>query len=131
MVKCEYKTGKKTIYCLGSFRKKVTLLTRALTNTSNMLEPTITETTLANVRANVENLPVQSGSQVYIDANTSITATHKFVIKYIDSVDTITGIELNSKKFRILRINNIEEQNKYLEFLCVERGKEDVQSNII
>lgn len=132
MVKCVYKTGEKTIYCLGAFHKKISLLTRDLSaNTSDMLQYGLTETVLKTVRAEVKNLSFQSGVAPYINTNIEDVPTHRITIKYIDNVDIITGIELNNKKYRITKITNIEERNKYLEFFCVERGDKDVTANQI
>jgi hypothetical protein len=111
--------------CVSEFNKKCELVTRTLVpprfGQTKATETFITFDIAGYKISTVEGTRRFSG--VAIDKNT----THLFMTRFRPKIEKLDGagehfMRRNGKYFRIVRITNIDEHNKYLLFQCRERG---------
>lgn len=128
MAKCKKLNKTKKILCIGSLTKTIQIETRAITPDDSSTDFTETFTAVKTVKAMVETL---SGVDIFNGTQIVGTATHRFTIKFITGV-TITSqnwIILNDEYYDILRVDNVDENNRYLVLLCTKRGDDTLKAN--
>lgn len=65
--------------------------------------------------ASVTNL---HGREFFQAKQVSSSASTKFIIRYIDELDTKMRILYNDKHYNIIYIDNIKDRNRFIELLC-------------
>ncbi len=76
-----------------------------------------TFTTIATVFAEIK--PVK-GYVTFDTKQIDQTVTHKVTIRYQPYITSENWLYMNSRRFRIRSVRNIDERNRYLELLCEE-----------
>ena len=123
MPRCQKIRRKKRSVCIGDLDTEIAIQTRSLDDSLDGQETEIF-TTVFTAFAMMETL-----RGVFVVDQVSggdIEATHAWTIRFPDEV--VTGenwILVNSKRFRILDQENLEERNDWLKLLCTSRGSVD------
>lgn len=67
-------------------------------------------------------IKTQTGKTVFDGVDTDFNITHGMTIRFDPSVTTETWVELDSRKFDIMMLENLEERNEFLLLFCTVRG---------
>lgn len=127
MPECLYIKPKVKKYCLGSLSSKIQLIRRVIdVDNSSSVDYGITKTTISTVWASIETI---KSIARFSDINIEDLPTHKFTIKYLAGMDKDVTVSYNSKYFRVLTIENVDEENQWLVLHCTERGTTTKQAN--
>jgi len=123
MASCQKIRRKKITHCAASFNKTISILTREqLASVTGSIDSTIDLPAFATVRAKLETTrPVE----IFAGTNVKQIETHLFTIRFALAVATINKnhtIDFNSKFFRIDRIENVDEENRFFNLFCSIRG---------
>lgn len=125
---CTFKRINKVKLCTADLRHKVAIQARALTgNYPNEFSPEIEFTTIAMPWAAIETT---RGTSKFSGVNINDNISHIFTMRYNDTLNGVeTGnhfILFHNRRFRILNVTNVNEDDTTLAFECTERG-EDAQ----
>lgn len=111
---------KENKYCIGDLKINAIFYTRSLTaRTDNQIDPDETFSDGTTVWAGIQSI---KGIDYFDGTNLNGTATVKIVTRYNSSIENKKWIVINSKYFKILQTINVSQQDRWLEFLCEERG---------
>lgn len=115
-------------YCAGDLKKKIAITKRvsAPLKGNDPLTPQFTFTTIKTVWA---GLKTTSGT-VYVDGiATNDGSTHIFIIRYADNITQELFIEHNGKRYDIIDVRNINEQDTWLELKCKISGYSELRGS--
>lgn len=101
---------------IGELRHRITFQRLALVVNENGFEVE-TWQEYRTVWASVSNL---SGREYYQAAAVQEEKTIKFLIRYIEDIDTLMKILFNDKQYNITSIDNMKYKNKYIEIKTLE-----------
>lgn len=111
--------------CIGDLKKRVIVQTRAIVPPEGVdYSQLITD--LKTVWAAIQT---SKGSEIFDGTNVIGVATHFFYIRKIDNVTFENFVEYNSKEYRILDVQNVDEDDLFLLLRCTERGIKTKDSN--
>jgi SPP1 family predicted phage head-tail adaptor len=65
-----------------------------------------------------------SGVRAFDSTNIDTVITHQLIITYNEAVTAEKWVKLNTKRIRIVTVENCAEKNKAMKLLCTERGTE-------
>jgi SPP1 family predicted phage head-tail adaptor len=101
---------------IGSLRLRVQIqtYTEAQDNTHRTIK---TWTTVKTVWADIQ--PVK-GLVTFDTKQIGEGVTHKITVRYQPNINTEHWLYMNSRRFRIRSVRNLQERNRYLELLCEE-----------
>ena len=122
MPTCVKIRGKRRQVCIGDLDKIIAIQSRATANAFDTGED-FAFTTVFSPHAMIETL-----KNVFVidEANsTEIEATHGFTI--IFPSQTVSGalwVNFNSKRYRIVGQENLDERDEFLRLLCTQRGSD-------
>jgi hypothetical protein len=117
---CYKRSIKSNTYCIGDLKHNAIFVDRELIpNKDNSIDPDelFSGTTVYPVA--IETI---GGKDVFSETNIIGIASHKFVSRYYSEIEKKGFIVFNNKYYKILQTRVAGEENKWLEFLCVERG---------
>jgi len=104
----------------GQLKYPITIETRVQEPPAgNSPDHSIDITTFMTVKAKIET---KQGVEAFDGTNLNTLMTHEFTIRYITGVTIVNNVNYNNKYFKIERIINLNEENKYLIIQCTERG---------
>ena len=128
-MKCQNVQIKRRRICLGDLNRQVTLKTRAIDTPDTPTDYDYDQefTTLATVWAAIQTM---SGKDLFDGVNMIGTATHIFYIKYRSDVTAETMIEYQSKNYRILRTEDLDQNNEFMALYCALRGDKTINVNL-
>lgn len=120
-MRCEIVPIKRRRIYFGDLNRKITIHTRSITAPD---EPSDYDYSQTYSGAQIVWAAVQttSGKDIFDGTNMIGTATHIFYVKYISGLTSESMIEWQSEKYRILRIENLDENNEYMAIYSVLRG---------
>jgi len=110
---------------LGEFNTEIEILIPAL-NTS-LLTASTDFTLLKKVRAKIET--VNKSTEFFDGVNLSNSYTHKITIHYFTGISSRYFIRKGTVLYKIVDIENINENNKYLVFKSIQKGDQTIVSN--
>lgn len=116
----------KKIICAGDLNRKITIETREITSPTSV-DYTQTFTTKSNVWSAIKTK--SPGVEIFDGVNVKGTATHFFYIRYISNVTFEDMVEHNNKYYRILQVENLNEDNLFQVLICCERGDNTQEAN--
>ena len=128
-MKCERINIKNRKVCYGDLNRKIVIETRSIKPPSDDddfdygQEFTESQTVWATVQTT-------SGKDIFDGANMIGTATHLFFIKYISGLTSESMITWQNEKYRILRLENLDENNEFVKLYCNIRGTKDNEVNL-
>ncbi len=105
-------------YCSGDLIYEIDIIQRTI-EPANISYDLDLEAEFEGVPAFIKTLGQKSK---FDGSNTEITASHLFVIRFIDEIEEDNSIFYNDKIFKILGTINLNEENRWLEIFTVERG---------
>lgn len=107
--------------CTGDLNKRVTLYVRNITDPQGgSVDYGETFLTPVVVWAMVDTLT--KGLQIFDGTNVIGEATHLFYIRYLPSITFELYLDYNSRRFRIIDVQNIGERDETIVLRCTERG---------
>ncbi len=116
---------KKAQVCIGDLRHRVTLFDRDLT------EPQFGKTDFdesftnpVNVHAAVKTL----AGKVFFDGVGDVALTHEIVIRFRKGVTSEKWVTFESRRLKVVDVEDIDEDHKYLRLRCTERGADTVEA---
>ena len=65
------------------------------------------------------------GSEFMGDLNIARDGTHIFTMRYIPAITAQNWVLYDERRFDILHVENIDEENRFLKLRCNERGSTD------
>ena len=127
MPKCVSIRKKKQKVCLGDMKDEILLQNRSIKGiTDTDVDFTENFTEAATVWSMIETV---QGTTTFDASNTEIVITHKIYVRFDPTVTSETWIELDSRKFDIVTVTNLDERKEFQLLLCRERGSNTQQVN--
>ena len=127
MPKCISIRKKKQKVCLGDMKDQITLQDRDIKGITDVdVDFTETFTAAATVWSMIETV---QGTTTFDASNTEIVITHKIYVRFDPTITSETWIELESRKFDIVTVTNLDERKEFQLLLCRERGSNTQQVN--
>lgn len=137
MAKCVTKNFARTKICRGDFRNKIQIRKREQgTLAFDEIEPLETFSLIASPFAAIETV---AGVARFAGINIDERATHIFNIVYTSflfstiSLDNLEQgnyfVRFKGRNYRILKLTNINEDNKYIAIQTTERGAESLEAS--
>ena len=120
-MKCAAVTIKRRKVCFGDLNRKIKLYIRTLTAPDDSGEVDY-EQTFSGERTVWSSVQTSSGKDIFDGTNMIGTASHFFYIKYISGLTSEDMVEWQSENYRILRLENLDENNEYMKLYCSLRG---------
>lgn len=110
--------------CTGDLRHRITVLKRFLIAPHNPSVQSGVKATLGfqsvfTVWAAVKMI---KGSPILDGVATDSLPTHYFYTRYLDGITNDNWIQLKNDYYRILKVNNLDEDNVYLQIQTVKTG---------
>ena len=68
------------------------------------------------------------GQEVFGDINTAREITHIFTIRYLDYLTQEYYILYDNKRYDILDVENIDEENRFMRLRCNVRGSDELEA---
>ena len=122
MAKCKKIYRQKKRVCTGSLNKPIIIYDKKLNPTAeyggkiDLINPIIAWSMVETI----DGIPVVDGS------NITFLGTHNFYIRYLagytDTIDKEFLVRYNGTDYKILKIENLNEENSFLKISCNERG---------
>jgi head-tail adaptor len=130
MAVCQKIRRTRKIFCAASFNRTIDILTRdQLAAVDGTADPTIDLPAFATVQAMIKsNKPVE----IFIGTNLKQIETHTFTIRFTPAIANINKdhtINIDDKFFRIERIENVDQENRYFILFCTIRGDDTIVGN--
>lgn len=127
MPKCVSIRKKKQKVCLGDMKDEILLQNRSIKGiTDTDVDFTENFTEAATVWSMIETV---QGTTTFDASNTEIVITHKIYVRFDPTITSETWIELDSRKFDIVTVTNLDERKEFQLLLCRERGSNTQQVN--
>lgn len=112
-------------YCLGDLNRSMSIERRSLdVATPGLASPKHTYTNLLTMRAKIETkMGVSEFNKVEVGGE---RVTHRFITRYVPTqIDVRDRVKDGAGNFyRILQIENVDEQDDWLRFYCIRTGAE-------
>ncbi len=122
---CEKIDLKNKKICIGDLNKKIDIELMTITPLATA-DFTETFVDIATVWAGIQTI---KGVEIFDGTNVLGVATHNFYIKYRAGIERDNFIDYNSKRYRVLDIENQNENNEFLILRCEERGDKTTEVN--
>ena len=124
---CSVNRIKKQKYCAGDLTKKITITQRTLDKANpNPLTPKYVFPTVKTLWAGVKTV----SGVIYRDGiSTNDGSTHVFIIRYNDNITQELFVEHGGKRYDILDVVNINEQDTWLELRCKLNGLSELRGS--
>lgn len=106
--------------CIGSLKALIDIQARVITPPENeSTDYTETFTDIISVRAMIQTV---SGKSMFDKTNVERDLTHKFTLRYMPDITFQNWVKYNSQYYDILRVENIDEANRWYVLYCSIRG---------
>ncbi|MBK2125727.1 phage head closure protein [Fangia hongkongensis] len=123
MSSCKKIIIQKRKVCIGDLNKYIGLYTRSLTSPLNpsysSVDYDLNFTLIRNVWAAIENV---KGIMSLDGVTDEEIPTHNIYIRYRNDITSENWIIFNNKNYKIIRVENLEENNIFLCLVCIETG---------
>lgn len=112
-------------FCISDFKKKCTVETRSLSDQAfGTTAPGETFTVLSTAYFFIQTI---NGTSRFSGVNTVKGTTHLFLTRWRSLINDLDGVgghflRYSGKLYRVLKITNIDEANRFILFHCDERG---------
>ncbi len=115
-------------YCVGDFRKQIEVKVRDITvPVGSSVDHGELFTDFLTVRAIVETV---NGTEIFDETNTLVgVVTHQFIIDFRPGVTFENMVVFKGRRFRILDVTNIDEEDRFIKIRATERGIESKPVN--
>lgn len=117
---CRKKRMKNNLYCIGDLKVQATFYDREIEARKDN-EIGIDEN-FSNGKTRWIGIESVNGIDVFDDTNIATAATHRIVARYESDIFEKRWIVIDGRYFKILQRINQAEQNRWIEYLCRERG---------
>lgn len=125
MTICKRVSITKKKVCIGDLRHRIKVQIRSIVAPDD-IDYSQEITDLRTVWAAIQT---SRGSEIFDGTNVIGVATHFFHIRKIDNVTFQNFVEYNNNKYRILDVQNLDEDNLFLVLRCTIRGDKTKDSN--
>ncbi|UCF50257.1 MAG: phage head closure protein [Thermoplasmatales archaeon] len=128
-MRCQRIDIKKRKVCVGDLKSRILLKSRDIASPDTLTDYDYTQsfTDISNVWASVQTT---SGKDIFDGVNQIGTATHLFYIRYKASLTSEAMVEWRSENYRILRLENLDENNEFMVLYCALRGNKSIEVNL-
>ena len=129
MPKCVYKKKKILKICSGELTTPISIQTRSIVapdNTNNDTDYDELFTSFSSFWSLVETV---RGETIFDGSNIERVVTHRFYIHYVPELTFEKWIEYNGRRFMIVDVENIGEQNSYFLIRANVRGDASLPVN--
>lgn len=131
MPKCVKKRITRIEICAADLNKKIAIQRRTLAPPSpGSTQPVLTFTDIASPWAAIET---PTGASKFLGVNINDETTHIFIVRYRSLLANLevanNFILFNDRRFRILNVTNMNEDNIFLAIETTERGDDDKDAN--
>ena len=114
-------------YCISDLDKRITIYSRSIlapsTGSSDYEENFDVKTKVFAA------VITKTGKTIFDDSNIERNVTHEIIIRYIDGITVEAWIDINDKRFDLIRVENINEKNRWLKLSCSKRGLNTSKTN--
>lgn len=114
--------------CVGDLSTKITLCTRTIS--APALSSVDYGETFTEVKTLYALVDTTRGLQTFDGVNITNPYSHLFYIRYDASVTFEYWIKYNSEYFRIIDVENLNEENRFLLMRCTKRGSTAINANL-
>jgi SPP1 family predicted phage head-tail adaptor len=121
---CKQVNIKRTKYCSSDLTKKIKIQERKQSNRAGEYNTNFTYTTLFSPWAgiiDIKGFTTQDGVQI------NDGASKKFIVRYNSAITSELYLELNDNLYEILLVNNVEENNEWMELRTKLLGDKDLK----
>lgn len=127
MTTCKRVNITKKKICIGDLKHKVIVQTRALIPA----EGVDYAQEIVDLKSVWAAIQTTKGVEIFDGTNTIGVATHFFYVRTVANLTFENFVEYKDKKFRILDVQEIDEDDSFLLLRCTERGDKNKNSNLI
>jgi len=111
--------------CISDFKNLIKLQTRELQTDNYSPDFNLDYKDKVEVWAKIQTT---IGKEIFAGVNVDRDVTHIFTIRYIDYITAQYWILFEGKRYDILNVENIDEENKFMRLRCNVRGEDELQS---
>ena len=127
MTVCKRISITKKKICIVDLKHKVKVQTRAIVPPEGVDYSQL----LTDVKLAWAALQTKKGVEIFDGTNIIGIATHYFYVRIIADVTFVNFVEYKDKKYRILDVQNLDEDDEFLLLRCTERGESSKNSNLL
>jgi SPP1 family predicted phage head-tail adaptor len=121
MADCTRIPSKKKIVCAGDLKHLIEIKTRDIQPPDSGVDFDYQEVTFAKPWAKIETV---NGLEDFDNINTGQNITHRFYIRFLDGLTEQEWIIYNGRRYDILNVVNINEENTFMKIECTNKGKD-------
>jgi len=127
MAVCKVKQRTHKRVCIGSLNHKIEIYVRSIKAPAKGSVDFSDEFTLKKiVWAMIESV---SGETMFNASNIETVVTHQFYIRYIPGVDIVDVIVYGGLRYKIVNVENLNNENYFLLIKTSDRGDSDLAVN--
>lgn len=127
MTVCKRVNITKKKICIGDLKHKVKVQTRVIVPPDDVDYSQLHED-VSEVWAAIQTT---KGIEIFDGVNTIGVATHLFYTRKISNVTFENFVEYKDKKFRIIDVQELDEDDTFLLLRCTERGDKTKNANLL
>lgn len=126
MARCQDITPTRKKLCVSAFRKKVGLFRRSIlapaSSQSHSHDYEQFATPFAAIETKGKGVDIFDGIETSGADGIPVVASHIITLKYRSEVTAEDYVRFGGDNYTILKVENIDERNKYLRLFCALRG---------
>jgi len=107
--------------CFGDLNRKIKIKSRTITAPDESDEFDY-EQTFGTPVTKWAAVQTSSGKDIFDGTNMIGTATHFFFLKFVSGLTSESMVEWRNENYRVLRIENLDENDEYMKLYCALRG---------
>lgn len=126
MAACSKIRKKKRQICIGDLRDLIKIQSR------NIAEPLFNSVDFNENFVDVSEvwslINTVDGKTFFDGVSTDINITHEIYINYDQTVTAESWVEFESRRFDILRVEDLDERHQFMKLICAERGVNTIEA---
>ena len=115
--------------CIGALNKRIKIQLRTLTPPAQIDDVDYTET-LTLIRTVWSYIETVSGEKQFDGTEIDTQTTHNFYIRYFENVVFGNWVEYKNQRFRVLSVENFNEQSRFFKIQATNRGVDTNEANL-
>ena len=129
MARCQKIQIRKRQVCIGNMRDRIVLNTRSIKAPS--FDTVDFDETFVATKTVFAGVETQTGKTFFDGVETETPISHIIYIRFDSSVTAETWITFKSRRFDILKVENLDERDEYMKLTCSDRGLESREASKI
>lgn len=120
MPKCKYIQAPNYKICIGSLKHSCEFQTRSEVFQKD--ETIGSDEEFTTISTQYVAISSTKGIDIFDGVNIIGNASHIITSRYLSTIAEIRWLKINGKYYKVLKVDNKGEQNRFLQFFCSERG---------